>query len=217
MFRLHGIIYVTLILLGAVISFIAWKKGHKRYLSLSILLLATFTLEVYVPFLVEQNVDFTYLYHIFTLVEYTFLCWFLLGAIPSSKFRKIAIFTIPVYLILSGSISLFYYHFSGFPGLNIEMEAMLLSILCTYILFNLEVYEEVSILANQYFWICSGILIFFGTTFFFNGLLTYVLSVNQSKALMLFGLINKPLNLILYAFILIGILCSVTQRRLSTL
>jgi hypothetical protein len=204
-------------MLGAIISFIAWKRGGKKYLPLSILLLLTFLIEWYVPYLIERQVDFTYLYHLFTLIEYSFFCWFLLDAIPSSRVRKIAVFTIPFYLILSFSLSIFYYHFTGFPGLNIEMEAMLLSVLCTYILFSLDVREDASILRNQYFWICSGILIFFGTTFFFNGLLTYVLSVNPTKAVMLFGLINKPLNLTLYAFILIGILCSVTRKRLSTL
>ena len=213
----YNFIYVTLILLGAVVSLIAWKKGHKKYLLLGILLLITFAQEAYIPFLIKKRVDFTYLYHLFTLIEYTFLCLFLADAIPSLKIRKLAISTIPIYLILSSSISIFYYHLSGFPGLNIELEAMLLSVLCTYILFNMEAYEDVSILANQYFWICSGILIFFGTTFFFNGLLTYVLSVDTTKALALFGKINKPLNLILYAFIFIGVLCSLTRRRYSTL
>lgn len=116
-------------------------------------------------------------------------------------------------MIISLSISVFYYHFTGFPGLNINFEGILQSIVCTYILFNLEVQEDRSILKNPYFWICSGILIFFGTTFFFNGVYTKLLNMDGDKALQLFSMINKPLNLIFYALIIIGILCLPISKK----
>lgn len=153
---------------GSLISFIAWKKGHKRYLTLSLLLLTTFILEVYVLYLIKKNVDFTYLYHIYTTIEYPLFCWFLLDAIRKPKIKRFFALTIPIYILTTLLVSSLYYHFTGFPGINIELEGMLQSIVCTYILFNLDIQEDVSILWNQYFWICSGILIFFGTSFFFT-------------------------------------------------
>ena len=209
----HNIIYNTLIMLGSLFSFIAFKKGYKRFLILSILLFLTSLMEIYVQVLFKQNIDFTYLYHSFIAIEYPLFCWFLLGAIRPGKFSNTIKISIPIYMVISLSLSWFYYHFKGFPGLNINMEGILQSVICTYILFNLEVQEDLSILKNPYFWICSGILIFFGTTFFFNGVYSKVLNMDGDKALQLFGIINKPLNLIFYALILIGILCLLTSRK----
>jgi hypothetical protein len=180
---------------------------------LSILLFLTSAMELYVQYLISKQVDFTYMYHSFLVVEYPLFCWFLLDAIKPGKFSNAVKISIPVYMVISLLLSIFYYQFKGFPGLNINMEGILQSIVCTYVLFNLEVQEDRSILKNPYFWICSGILIFFGTTFFFNGVYSKVLNMDGDKALQLFGIINKPLNLIFYALILIGILCLPTSRK----
>jgi hypothetical protein len=194
----------------------AFKKGHKRFLILAVLLLATTSTELYVQYLIQRKADFTYVYHAFIAIEYPLFCWFLIGAIKPGRFSTAMKISIPVYIIISLFLSWNKYHFTGFPGLNINMEGMLQSIVCTYILFNLEVQEERSILKNQYFWICSGILIFFGTTFFFNGVYSKVLHMGAEKASLLFGIINKPLNLIFYALIIIGILCLPMNRKLTT-
>lgn len=216
MLSTHNIIYNSLILLGAICSFIAWKKGHKRFLILGVLLFITTSMELYVQYLIKKGIDFTYLYHAFIAIEYPLFCWFLLGAVKPGSFSNAMKISIPIYIIISLLLSITKYHFEGFPGLNINLEGILQSIVCTYILFNLEVQEDRSILKNHYFWICSGILIFFGTTFFFNGVYTKVLNMDNNKALLLFGIINKPLNLIFYALILIGTLCLLTTRKPTT-
>lgn len=216
MLSTHNIIYNSLIMLGAICSFVAWRNGHKRFLILGVLLFITTSMELYVQYLIKKGVDFTYLYHAFIAIEYPLFCWFLLGAVKPGLFSNAMKMSIPIYIIVSLLLSFTKYHFKGFPGLNINMEGILQSIVCTYILFNLEVQEDRSILKNHYFWICSGILIFFGTTFFFNGVYSKVLNMDNNKALLLFGIINKPLNLIFYALILIGILCLPTTRKSIT-
>ncbi len=209
------IIYLALLFLSSVLALIAWKKGHKKYLGLSILLFVTTALEVYVRYCISHHIDFTYLYHAYIAIEYPVLCWFLLGAISSPNIKNVMRVSILVYIVVSLAISFFHYHFQDYPGLNINMEGFLQSVLCTYILFNLDVKAELSIVRNQYFWICSGILIFYGTTFFFNGVYTKILNIDADKALELFGIINIPLNIILYAFISIGIVCLLTNRKLT--
>lgn len=208
--------YLTLVMLGVIASFIAWRKGIKKYLILSILLFCTAIVEIGVQVLVKMKIEFISLYHIFSFIEYPLFCLFLIDAIKTSNVKKIVLISIPVFILSALSLSIFYYHFNNFPGGNINLEGIFQCIVCTYILFNLDVEEDIPILKNQYFWICSGILIFFGTTFFFNGLLTYVFSYNATKALTLFSIINKPLNIILYSFIFIGILCSLKTRSFSS-
>lgn len=175
--------YLTLVMLGVIASFIAWRKGIKKYLILSILLFCTAIVEIGVQVLVKMKIEFISLYHIFSFIEYPLFCLFLIDAIKTSNVKKIVLISIPVFILSALSLSIFYYHFNNFPGGNINLEGIFQCIVCTYILFNLDVEEDIPILKNQYFWICSGILIFFGTTFFFNGLLTYVFSYNATKGL----------------------------------
>lgn len=173
----------------------------------------TALLELYVQYLLYKHIDFTYLYHAFAAIEYPLFCWFLLDAVKQAKIRLAMKISIPVFMLASLGISIYHYHFEDFPGLNLELEGLLQSILCTYILFNLDVKEDQPVLKNSYFWICSGILIFYGTTFFFNGVYTKILNINSEKAMALFVMINSPLNLIMYAFITIGIVCLLTSRK----
>jgi hypothetical protein len=156
------------------------------------------------------------LYHSFNIVEYPLLCAFLLYAVKQPKIKLAIQISILFYIITCFSISQFYYHFKNFPGLNINIEAIFLSLICTYILFNLEIDEERSILKNENFWISAGLLIFFGTTFFYNGIYTKLINIDTEKALDLFGLINRPLNIILYSSIIIGILCLQTNKKRTT-
>lgn len=212
----HNIVYNTLILAAFILSLIASLKGYKRFGLLSLLLFITSVLELSVLYLIEKETDFTWLYHIYNVVEYALLCLFLADAINSAAIAKVIKVSIPLFILTGLSVSYFYYSFSGFPGLNINIEGLLLSIICVYILFNMEVIEKASIFSNYYFWICSGILIFFGTTFFFNGIYTRIAKIDGDRALILFSTINRPLNIILYSFIIIGILCLLMKKKPTT-
>lgn len=209
----YNIIYNSLILIAFFISLIAFKEGYKRFGILSVLLLITSAMELIILYLIKKDIDFTWLYHSYNLVEYSLLCLFLIGSIKSTAIVRAIKISIPLFIISGLSISYFYYRFTGFPGLNINIEGFLLSVICVYILFNLEVLPTGSIFRNYNFWICSGILIFFGTTFFYNGVYTKIGHLNGNRAVILFSIINRPLNIILYAFIITGILCLLTNKR----
>ena len=91
----------------------------------------------------------------------------------------------------------------------------LLFIICTYILFTPDPTYDKLIFTNPGFWICVGILIFVGCTFFYNVIYTNLMNFDKRKALGLFGLINMPLNIVLYTFIITGILCTVARKKRS--
>ena len=205
--------YNSLILVAFVLSFIAFTRGYKGFGILSFLLFITSMVELLVLYLNDKNVDFTWLYHIYNVIEYALLSSFLVYSIASKRIVRLVKISIPFFVLLGLSLSYFKYQFTGFPGLNINIEGFLLSVICIYILFNLEVIQEGSIFSNYNFWICSGILIFFGTTFFYNGVFTKISSLSIEKAMLLFSTINRPLNIILYSFIITGISCLLASRK----
>ena len=54
---------------------------------------------------------------------------------------------------------------------------------------------------------------FSAVPFLFNGIYTSFFDIDKSQALKLFGIINKPLNIVLYSFIIIGIVCSIRKKK----
>lgn len=209
----YNILYNSLILVAFLLSFIAFTRGYKRFGILSLLLFITSMVELSALYLIDKKTDFTWLYHIYNVIEYTLFCSFLVYSIASKRIVRLVKISIPFFVLSGLSLSYFKYQFTGFPGLNINIEGFLLSVICLYILFNLEVIEEGSIFNNYNFWICAGILIFFGTTFFFNGVFARISSLSLEKAMLLFSTINRPLNVILYSFIITGVSCLLASRK----
>ena len=210
---LYFLIYHILVVLSIVISFVALYRGHKKYFSLLLVLIFTELVEMFAQIAVLKNFSFVWVYHLFVPVEYTLLVLYLRLAINIKKVRRIIIITIPLFIIFSLSVSHFFYHFEDFPGINISTEGFLLFVFCTILLFNLEVVEDESIFLNPDVWIALGILVFDGGTFFYNCVYTKLLAMDPLKALLLFGIINKPLNIFLYTFINIGLVCLIKKKR----
>jgi hypothetical protein len=210
---LHNIIYNLLILISFILALMAFLKGHKHFLQLTILLGITSVEELISLYLIAKEIDFTWLYHVYNIIEYSLLCLFFLHYIKNKVIKKLISVSIPVFICISVSISFFTYKFEGFPGLNINIEGLLLSVVCVYMLLNIEVEDNQSIFKKHIFWICSGIFVFFGSTFFYNGIYTRILNIDPSKAMVLFSIINRPLNLLLYSFIITGITCLLTSKK----
>jgi hypothetical protein len=134
---------------------------------------------------------------------------------PLVRFSKYILVSIPIVVLVFLSISDTYYHFQDFPGINLNISGFLFFLMCTNLLFNLDEKDDTSVLKKPDVWIAFGLLIFYGGTFFYNGVYTKLLNMDQDKALFLFSLINKPLNIIFYLLINIGLLCLIQRKRFT--
>ncbi len=205
----HGLILIALAMAG-----VAVYKGYRYVLPLAILLFLTLLLELAVEImLMSEALNFTWLYHVFSIIEYGLFSFYLVHAVNNKRIKTAVRWSTLLFALTGLTISFFLYRFKGFPGININLEGILLFVFSTYVLFTIEPKEERSIYELPNFWISIGILIFFGCTFLFNGIYTKILQMNEERALHLFGIINKPLNIVLYSFIIIGLGCLKTQRK----
>lgn len=186
-------------------------KGLRRYLPLCVLFAITVSEELIVAWMVANNYEFIWIYHIYALVEYTLFGVYFMQVV-SPVVKKLIVISIPVFAIISLSISRWYYHFAAFPGANINIEGVFICIICTYVLLNLNIHQFKAIHRNPDFWICLGLLVFFAGTFFSNGLYAYMYDMDRERAFRLFAIINKPFNLILYGCFIIGFLCAIPRK-----
>ena len=194
-----------------ILSFIVCMKGQRRFIPLCIVLTISMAEELVVAWLYSRGDDFIWIYHIYALFEYTFFCIYFMQMVSLKHQRWIKL-SILIFILASASISYWYYHFESFPGANINTEGVFICIICAYVLLNLDIHLFDAIYKHPDFWISLGVLIFFGGTFFSNGLYTYLLEIDRVQAKKLFNIINSPLNLILYSCFIIGFLCAIPRR-----
>jgi len=168
-------------------------------------------MELIVAWLYSKGLKFIWLYHFYAIVEYTLLCIYFIQVI-SLRYRLLVVYSIILFVLASASISYWYYHYKYFPGANINTEGVLICVICTYVLMNLDIHLFNAIHKHPDFWISLGLLIFFVGTFFSNGLYTYLSGMNRDLANRLFDIINKPLNLILYSCFIIGFICAIPRK-----
>ena len=168
-------------------------------------------MEFLAAWMYQNKIPFVWMYHIFVLFEYTLLSLYLMKNLDT-KYKKFILFSIPCFIVASLCISYWIYNFNAFPGININVEGILLFITSILMLFSLDVKVHEKVSRNPDFWIICGLLVFFGGTFFSNGIYTYLHTVDKRQAERLFSLINKPSNIFLYATLIIGFLCAMPRR-----
>ena len=194
-----------------ILSIVLCMKGKRRFLPLCIVLTIQLAEELIVAWMFVRKKEFIWIYHVYALFDYTLFSIYFMQLV-SSKYRRWIIASVVAFVLISAAISYWYYHFERFPGANINTEGVFICIICTYVMLNLDIHRYDAIYKNPDFWICLGVIVFFGGTFFTNGLYTYLYNIDPVQAKKLFNIVNSPLNLIQYCCYIIGFLCALPRR-----
>lgn len=206
-------VYHALIVASIMLSFVAWKRGRKRFLPILLVLLFTEGVELFAHYASTHGLSFVWAYHCFVFIEFGLFSWYFMLSFKARWLQGAVIIAVLLFTILGLVISIRLYRFQGLPGLNISLEGLFLSVYSCILLFNIEVKSTPAFFRSPDTWIALGLLVFFGGTFFFNGIYTSLVSLDRSEAMALFGLINMPLNLFMYSCILIGLICLTARRK----
>lgn len=183
----------------------------RRFFPLSILMGVTLAVELWAEFSYRMHIPFLWLYHVFVIVEYSLLCWYFLRVTDGKRIRALIIWSIPLFAAASVWISATVYDFDGLPGHNINLEGLLVWLISTVVLFNLDARRYSKIIHHPDFWICCGWLVFFVGTFFSNGLMRFVMASDVNSAKRIFIIFNRPLNLILYSCLIAGLIWAIRR------
>lgn len=213
---MYYIIYYSLIGSAFSLSILLLKRGTSKFWTISALLAVTLFVELLAHLLIWMKINFVWAYHLYSPVEYALLALYIRSGIRTMLLQKIINTSIFLFALISLLISTFFYKFETMPGINIGIESILVFILCTYKLFNLEINDDRPIVFKTDFWVCTGLLMFFGVCTFFFGIYTPLFNLSIGDAFALFGIIVAPLNLLLYAFINIGLICSIQKKKYIT-
>lgn len=208
------ITYLSFLVLAFIFSLLVFKK--KSYIRLFIFLLEISILTeltAIIIYRVDNSQNYYNIpYNIYVLFDYLLTILILSNFIISSKLRKIAIGTIPLFLLISLWLS-FHNSFLSDPGINLNIAGVIYILIIFYILFNLPITEEKSIFKMPVFWFCLGWLIYIGGTFFFNFWYEYLLERQESLADELHRWIIRSFNCFMYISFIIGFICLKRNRK----
>ena len=210
------ILYHSLIFSAFLLALYSYRKTREN-IYMVLLLVLTLATELLAEVLISYKLEFVWAYHIYTPINYTFLALHFHQHIKSIQVKKIIIFSIIGFCLFCLIMSSFFYKFKEFPGLCITVDGFLVIIICIYYLFNINPGSEKRFFKSSEVWIAVGLLFFFGGTSFFNGVYTALFNMDKAKAIQLFSIINKPLNIFLYLCFNIAMLCSIIRKKSFTL
>lgn len=136
-------------------------------------------------------------------------------AMNEGFFKRILQFILLGFVLASYCLSYFFYHFSGFPGLQLNMGAIILVICSAYVLLTLEPIYHLPIYKHPLAWISMGTIIFYCSIFFLNGIYNYLVQSKSDSRDLIHAIINNGANCIYYSCIIVGLICSHRLKKYS--
>lgn len=209
---LFKLLYYLLLLICFVVSFLPNRKADKSMIIFPILLGLSIVVEGLAYLLHVYKIQFNVIYHLYVPVEYALLAAYFYMNVRSLRIRKIIQYSIPVYFIISLAYSMIG-SFQRHPGLQINMEGLLLIVWAIFSLFSIEAREGTKIHALPIFWICIGVLIYHSGIFTYTGIYNYIVEQKTALGGKLNIYILQISNYILYICWSIAFICSHQTKK----
>ncbi len=173
---------------------------------------------LFLTLLIELNINRQWIYfkgstiwfyNIFTTIEFCFYFFLFSINLRKRRFRKLAFWFIPLYLAIAFLTIFFIQGTNHFHTISYRIASVVLVVFC-YLFFKqlLDSGTETNVLRNPMFWIATGLLFFYTGFFFYFCAYDYVAYAKIPLNLQLWKIISRSLNILLYSFFLIAIVCN---------
>lgn len=213
MLSTSDIIYYALYVPCLFLSFKAKEKSVHGISFLRIILCLGLVAEIATVVLKGLHKEDNGPYYLYIPAEYFCLVFFYKQNTSNEKIKKFLTASLPVYFIAAVLLSVFHYHFRGYPSLLYNINCFFNSIWISLLLFNFDTGAEKEIWKQPLFIILSAFLIFFAGIFFFNPVYVTVQKRDPLLAINLRVYINTGLNYILYILLAYGFVCSAKTTK----
>ena len=200
----HQISAVT-ILLPIAISVVKFKTLENELKTLSIFLYFAVLCEVIIIFLASQEIANLPIFHLFTILEFSFLGLVFYHVFTRPSFKKAIIVTIIAFTAFAVINALFIQTIYEFNTIARAVESFLLILLA--LLFFYKVFHESTVKRLErypMFWVNSGILVYFCGSFFLFIFSNYILGQSEDMLHAYWG-IHSVLNIVLNLFFAMGL------------
>jgi hypothetical protein len=153
------------------------------------------------------------LYHITVPIYFILMALFLRSHITERIIRQTIIVSLAIFLVISISLSVFFYKIDDYPGIQINLMGILLISINLYVLLTLSPIPNTPIFRHPMLWICTGMIFFFSSIFFLNGVYNKLIEHKNPARGTLHKILNNAPNCIMYGCFVVGVVCSYKIAR----
>jgi len=209
-----------------VLSFIATtilfiKKRNKLLLYFIPFLFLTIAVECTGAWFVSKSIRNYWIYNVFTTIEFVFYSYLFYLHLKKTVFKKIVVWFIPVFVLLVILNILFKQGFNKtFNTYTFLLGSFFIVIFCCCYFYESVLPENIDqqLSKQPFFWISSGLLIFYLGSVIINALFEYLRSNDlQAQGVKIYGIINHSLNVILYGSFCIAFFLCRNNKKISSL
>lgn len=179
-------------------------------------LLITLTVELVGFWLTKIGIKNYLLYNVFTTLEFIFYSFLFSKHLKTTLFKKLTIGFIPFYAMMVFLNLQFIQGYNSFHIYTFLLGSFFIVLFCCLFFYESVLPEHLDHpLAKQpFFWVCTGLLLFYMGSVIINALFEYLRSYDlQEEGKRIYGIINQSLNVVLYsAFIYAFILCRKNKK-----
>ncbi|MGB8191011.1 MAG: hypothetical protein WCF67_03785 [Chitinophagaceae bacterium] len=202
------------IALSMIVGFATLMKNSRAYylrLFPFFLLLALIS-EMWAWRLGMKNINNIGIYNFFSVIAFIFYMYVLRYVVFSKKAKKIILFVMIVYAIVSLSNILFIQKIDTFHTITYSLGCFLLIVISIYYFYELfQVPRSINLRREPAFWIVAGLLFFYSCTLPILGIVNYM----PNAIAFSLGPIIKVLNVLLYSLFTIAFVCRMNLRSMS--
>lgn len=209
------VIYLLVLLISVFLGIYYKMTKPKEFYYLVILLIITFLVEFtshYQLFMTKKVAG--WLFAFFLPIQYCLLALYFQKIIKNVKVKKWIFASVPVVICWNACNSIFFQNFKMLNTYAILLACFLYCIWSfTYLVQLLQIEADEDLSQNPHFWICTGTLFFYASSFFIIGFIQIINKGNQELAAKLWFLI-RVFNVILYGLYAYGLICQVKHQNL---
>lgn len=206
-------------ILSVVVSLIFYyKKRNTIILYFIPFLLTTVCVEYFGRFF--NRAEKFALYNIFTSIEFLFYVFIFNLHFKRVIFRRIAILS-SLFLVIFSLINIFFIQglLITFNTYTFLIGSFFMVLLCCFFFYESVQADSIDLqLSKQpFFWICSGLLIFYLGSVIINALFEYLVQNGfKTESAEIYKIINRTLNVILYSSFCIAFYLCPNNRKISS-
>ena len=216
---------ISLSIAFQIISFLTslvlfYRKRNKLILIFIPFLFLTVSVELTGNWYFSKGIKNYQIYNIFTTIEFIFYSFLFYSHLKKPFFKKSVLLFVLFFLICFTINVLFIQGFNKtFNTYTFLLGSFFLVIFCCCFFYESVLPDRIDLqLAKQpFFWVCTGLLIFYLGSVIINALFEYLRSNDlQEQGKKIYQLINRTLNVILYSTFCIAFFLCRDNRKISS-
>jgi hypothetical protein len=171
------VLYLLLLLTVFVIGMVRYKNRTAPFKALTLFVGVTFISELMTRVVTYKLGYSSPVYHVYIIAMYLFYAWMYRQLCSSHAIRKAILISVPVFIGLAVMNTLYYQSLKRFPSNMLQIACVLIVVLSLIIYRQMFHYPiEENLFRQPVFWLNTGTLFFYTTTFLLLSFLNYFVS-----------------------------------------